>query len=218
MSKNSAQLILGCIMLVIFCWMLCGCAMFQKKGVIKSGGATVAAVESAGKPATLATTDGKESIAIPKDTTVTITEHEATPTAPAFKVTELHFNSPTEWQKFTATVAANTGTVDTSVATKRLEIAERQWLLWAAIGCGIGGIVLKSMLPAWPGLSNGLLLAAVVAGVSWKVAALPGWLWAAGAVIMALMAWSYKRAEWDKNGDGVPDILQAKTVTQPPVT
>ncbi len=206
MSKPTAQLILGCIMLAIFCWMLCGCAMFQKKGVIKSGGATVAAVADAGKPATLATSDGKESLAIPKDTTVTITEHEATPTAPAFKVTELHFNTPTEWQKFSQTVSANTGTVDTTVATKKLEVQAAQPLLYAAILGLLGAVVFVYLHYPTPamlcGAASGLFF------LAWRVSDLPSWIWAIAAAAIAAGAALYFGHE-----------RGLKTaITQPPVT
>lgn len=162
---------------------LTSCAYFQKKGVIKSGAVSVAAVENTGKPATLATTDAKESIAIPKDTLVTITEHEATPTAPAFKVTELHFNSSTEWLKFRTDVAANTGTVDNSVALKKAEIAESRPLLYASIASLLAcGFFLWRVYPT-PALACGA--AAVVFFLAWKVSGVPDWLWVLGACGLA---------------------------------
>ena len=194
--------------ILLMCFALAGCSMFSKKGNIRIGKDEVTAVPDAGKPATLERKDGKETVPIPKDTDVTITKTEATPTAPATEVTRVHFNSPTEWQKFTASVAANTGTVDTSVALHKVDVAERRILLYIAIGCAIAGVVLKSMLPAWPALSNGLLLAAPLAFAAWKFSEVPAWAWFAVLVGVGLMVIGYKRAEWDANNDGVPDFLQ----------
>jgi len=158
---------------------LMGCALFQKKGVATIGKNSVAAVADAGKPATLATSDGREVVAIPKDTTVTITKTEATTTNPATEKTELHFNSPTEWQKFTATVAANTGTVDTSVALKKVESAESRPLLYAAIASALAaGFFLYRAYPTPAFVCGG---AAVVFFLSWKASGLPDWFWAVGA-------------------------------------
>ncbi len=205
MSKPTAQLILGCIMLAIFCWMLCGCAMFQKKGVIKSGGATVAAVADAGKPATLATSDGKESLAIPKDTTVTITEHEATPTAPAFKVTELHFNTPTEWQKFTATVAANTGTMDTSVALKKIDVDSRKPLLYMMIAAILAAAF--SMYTEHPNAAMWCAGGAAVFFAAWRISAIPEWVICIGVLACG-----------GAIGMHLGFFKGAKAVTQPTVT
>ncbi len=156
-----------------------GCALFQKKGVATIGKNSVTAVADAGKPATLATSDGKESVAIPKDTEVVITKEAATTTAPARETTRIHFNSPTEWQKFTATVAANTGTVDTSVALKKVDAAEARPLLYAAIGAGLlGGFFLYR---AYPTPAFACIGAAVVFLFAWKASGLPDWFWVVGA-------------------------------------
>lgn len=169
--------------LLIACLLLSGCALFKPKGTINVGKAQVTAVADNGKPATLATSDAKESVAIPKDTTVTITEHPATPTAPAFKVTELHFNSPTEWQKFTGTVSANTGTVDTSVAEKKLDISARQPLLYAAMLSAIAGVFF--LYRAYPTPAALCGLSAVFFLIVWRTASLPAWMWGLGALGIA---------------------------------
>lgn len=175
--------------LLIACLLLSGCALFKPKGTINVGKASVTAVADAGKPATLATSDAKESVAIPKDTTVTITEHAATPTTPAYKVTELHFNSPTEWQKFAVTTAANTGTVDTSVAKAKVGAQESRPLLYAAILSGLGAILFVYLSYPTPamlcGASAGLFF------LAWKVSDLPPWFWALGLVGLAAGAALY---------------------------
>lgn len=170
-------------LLVCLCFAFAGCAMFKPKGTINVGKASVTAVADAGKPATLATSDAKESVAIPKDTTVTITEHPATTTTPAYKVTELHFNSPTEWQKFNTTVSANTGTVDTSIAQKKIEVASRAPLLYAAILGGLGAILFVYLSYPTPAMLCGA--ASGVFFLAWKLSDLPPWIWALGAAGLA---------------------------------
>lgn len=183
MSKAAAQLCLWIICTLILCLLFGGCALFQKKGIATIGKNSVTAVQDAGKPATLATSDGKESVAIPKDTEVIITKDAATPTTPARETTRIHFNSPTEWQKFTATVAANTGTVDTSIAKQKIDAAESRPLLYASIGAALAaGFFLYRAYPTPAFICGG---AAVVFFMSWKASGLPDWFWAVGACALA---------------------------------
>ncbi len=211
------------VFLAITCLALSGCALFSPKGLIKLGGDRVQAVENAGTPAQLSKASAGTQIALAAGSKVVVTEKKAVPaqaataTTPAVAaqaaVTETVIipSAGTQWVKNEESASAGTGTVDTSVQIHQIDVENRRWLLWAAIGCGIAGIVLKSMLPAWPGLSNGLLIASPAAFAAWKFAEVPGWLWFAVIAVVGLLAAGYKRAEWDKNGDGIPDFLQKKT-------
>jgi len=202
------------VLLVVY---LSGC---KTVGRIRDGKTLITGVADAGKPATLATGESKQEVIIPAATPVSVTKIEAvpatdtTPFQPAREVFSFTPPKETRWQAVSSTLRADTGTVDTSVAKHRIDVAERRWLLWTAIACGIGGLVLKSMLPAWPGLSNGLLLAALLAAVAWKLADVPAWLWLVAIGVVVFIALGYKRAELDKDGDGVPDILQSKRTPQ----
>lgn len=204
-------------------FLLGGCS---RNPSIKTGDTTVTGPRDAGQPAKVNTAKTGETVTLPEGSTIKVTTTEAAPAQPAapatdenpampaqpatpkVTVTEIVPAGPVEWQRTETTVQADTGTVDTSVARHRIEVAERRWLLWAAIGCGVGGIIIRSMLPAWPALSNGLLLAAVLAGLAWKLADIPSWIWLLALGAVALLILGYKRAEWDKDGDGVPDLLQ----------
>lgn len=171
------------LLILLACLGLMGCQLFQRKGVATIGKNSVSAVADAGKPATLATSDKKESVVLPKDTTVVITETAATQTAPATKTTKIHFDTSTEWQKFTADVAASTGTVDTSVALKKVESAESRPLLYAAIASALAaGFFLYRAYPTPAFVCGG---AAVVFFLSWKASGLPDWFWAVGACCLA---------------------------------
>jgi hypothetical protein len=201
--------------LLAMCLVTQGCASLSR-GKIKAGSTVVEGIPDAGKPATLATDETKSSIAIPAGTEVSVTKIESspatasTPFIPARWVSVFTPTKDTRLEAVSATLRADTGTVDTSVAKHRIDAQERRWLLWCAMACGIGGIISRSMLPAWPAISNGLILAAVLSGLAWKLSEIPPWTWliALGAAVLLVMG--YKRAEWDKNGDGIPDILQKK--------
>lgn len=190
-----------------------GCGLLPGKGTIRSGETSVRG-QSEAVNTTLNTSTAGEKVALPQNSKITTTETaaqpatEKSPARPAQTVTVIEPGGPTEWVKTASTVQADTGKVDTSVSLHKIDVAERRWLLWAAIGCGILGIVLKSMLPAWPGISNGLLIASPAAFAAWKFAEVPAWLWFVVVVAVVLLALGYKRAEWDKNGDGIPDALQ----------
>ncbi len=208
-----ATLILGC---------LSGCSLLPSRADIKIGDSKVKGPANPGTPATLATFNAGETLPLMAGSRVIITRFKAVAGKPAAngqpaveaqperEVTEIIPAGDTQWQRTEARVQADTGTVDTSVAKHAIDAADRRWLLWAAIGCGIGGVVLRSLMPAWAGLSNGLLIGAALAFGAWKLSDIPSWMWAAAIGVMALLALGYKRAEWDKNGDGIPDALQKK--------
>ncbi len=191
-----------------------GCALLRPLPGIKAGKTTVTAPKDNGTPATIATKDAGTTMAVPAGSTVKVTSTEAQPATadkpavPAVTVTEITPTKDTVIQHTEKQVQAGTGTVDTSVRKHQIDVAERRWLLWTAIACGIAGVVLKSAMPAWPALSNGLLVGAALAFASWKFAEIPAWLWLCVLAGVGMMILGYKRAEWDKDGDGIPDILQ----------
>jgi hypothetical protein len=183
---------------------------------ITVGNARVLGPKEAGKPATLETSKAGESVTVPKGSKIVVTETaalpatEKAPAKPAVKVTEIVPSAPMVWEKQAEAVTANTGTVDTSIAKARIEVEERRPLLYVAIGLGVLGVVLRVVLKEWPSLGNGCLLGAVLAGVAWKVSAVPPWVVGVVVVAFGAIALGYKRAEWDKDGDGRPDFLQDK--------
>jgi hypothetical protein len=172
-----------------------------------------------GKPAVVNSSGEESRIDLPAGSVVTVTRTEAqpatdkTPARPAFEVREIKLASDSAWYEKAQHIAANTGTVDTSVAMRRIDMAERRWLLWAAIGCGVAGLLSFQLVPAWPGLGRGLLAGAAFAFAAWKLADVPAWAWCAVVGAGALIALGYKRAELDANNNGVPDILEKKATT-----
>lgn len=198
-------------LLVLTSLCLVGCTRLPS---IKIGKDSVAAPRDAGSPATLNKDEVKTTLGVPANTTVVTTQVAATPATdkspamPAYTTTEWRFLAPTKFEQTAVGLLASTGTIDTTVAKHRIDVEDRSKLLWVAIGCGISGLLARSLLPAWPALSNGLLLAAALAGLSWKISELPEWLWATVLLGVALLIAGYKRAEWDANKDGIPDFLQ----------
>ena len=200
------------VAMVVLCLLGCGTALPKAK----VRGATAQGPRDIGAPAVVESGGTVTTLPVPAGSTV-----ESVPAVPASAtsagipaVVKVVLAGASELRSETHASKASSGSTDSTVAVKRIEVesaaSERRWLLWAAIGCGVVGLVLKSMLPAWPALSNGLLVGAVAAGCAWKLAEVPAWLWLAVLVGAGLMVAGYKRAEWDANGNGIPDALESK--------
>ena len=168
---------------VIALCLLSGCSLFNRGGKISTGGVTVTAQPDAGKPATLSTAEAGTSMAIPAGSTIKVTQTEATPSAPATTVTEIVPSAPTEIRHTEKKVNADSGTVDTSVALKKIEAAESRVLLYVAIGAALlGGFFVWAQYPT-PAIACGVASAAFF--MAWKLSDLPDWFWAVGAVAIA---------------------------------
>ena len=168
---------------VIALCLLSGCSLFNRGGKISTGGVTVTAQPDAGKPATLSTAEAGTSMAIPAGSTIKVTQTEATPASPATTVTEIVPSAPTEIRHTEKKVNADSGTVDTSVALKKIEAAESRVLLYVAIGAALlGGFFVWAQYPT-PAIACGVASAAFF--MAWKLSDLPDWFWAVGAVAIA---------------------------------
>lgn len=175
------KLVLICAALIVS-----GCAAFQGRGTIRSGDATVIGVKDAGKPATLNTGETRSGVAIPAGTPVTITRHAATPATPETPFQpareEVTFtpSKETRMESVTTTVDANTGTVDTTVALKKVQVAARAPLLYAAFAAAaLAAFFVYIQYPTPAMLAGG---AAVIFFLAWKLSELPEWVWALGLV------------------------------------
>lgn len=173
---------------VIVCsLLLCGCGMIPAR--IKAGPVTVQGVKDAGKPATLATSEAGTVIPLPEGSKVTVTKYEpvaatqVAPAQPAKEVTEITPAGPTEYHKTESKVDAQTGTVDTSIAVKKIDSAESRPLLYASILCALAGAFFVYRAYPTPALCCGA--ASVVFFMAWKVSGLPDWFWAIGLVAVA---------------------------------
>lgn len=176
-------------LLFIACLLLTGCQLFNRGGAIKSGGVTVQAQPDAGKPATLSTAEAGTSMAIPAGSVIKVTQTDAQPATkdkpatPAVTVTEIVPSAPTEIRHTEKTVQADSGTVDTSVAMKKIEAAESRVLLYAAIGCALAaGFFVWAQYPT-PAIACGV--GAVVLFMAWKLSDLPDWFYVIGLLAAA---------------------------------
>lgn len=194
---------------IVLVLLLTGCQHIPR---IQFGKATVEAPKDAGTPATLKSGEVKTGIRIPANSKVAITKHEAvpatadTPARPAFETITFDFSQASEFIETANTLAASTGTIDTTVAKKRIDTESKAPLLWAGIACLGVGVVLYVL--RWPGPA---LLCGIGSGVffaAWKIADIPWWagLLAVGAAVFLVVG--YLKSQQDLNNDGIPDRLQ----------
>jgi len=172
-----------CAGIIIAALLVTGCGWFGP-AKISSGGTTVQGVRDAGKPATLSTSTAGETVSLPQGSKVTVTETAATSAAPAVSVTEITPAGPSEWRKTESTVRADTGTVDTSVATRKIAAAESRPLLYASIAA-----TLAACFFVWASYPTPAICCGVAAGVfflAWQVSGLPSWFWALGLAAICI--------------------------------
>ena len=160
------------------CFALTGCFLIPKKGKITIPGATVIGVPDAGKPATLDSDVKWEGMTLPKGSSLTLTKFEAiaatpeTKAEPAKEVAVIQLSEATEWKRTESVIKADTGTVDTSIAKKRIDAEESRILLYvsmlAAVAAGVFEVWLHYRTPAL--LCAG---ASAIFFAAWKVASLP---------------------------------------------
>ena len=181
---------------------------------IRIGKAEVAAPKDAGTPATLKSGEVRTGFRIPGKSRMTIAKTEAvaataeTPFKPAVEVTTFDFSEPTQFEQIANTMAASTGTVDTTVAKRRIDVESKVPLLYAAIGAGVAAVVF--MVLKWPSVA---MLCGIASGAffaAWRLADIPWWVGLLALIAGGALMLGYKRAEWDVNGDFIPDQLQRK--------
>ena len=186
--------------------MLCGCSVFKAKApVIQAAGVTVQGPADAGKPATLETLNTGVTVPLPAGSKIVVTETEAIPATPeapakpAVTVTEITPGGVTEIRKTEASVKADTGTVDTSVAKAKIQAEESRVLLYAALGAAALAALFVWLQYPTPALISGA--AAVVFFLAWRVSGLPSWFWGLGVAVIALaggLYFGFERAEKPK--------------------
>jgi hypothetical protein len=203
------------IALLVLVGSLTSCKHLPARVQLK-GGKAVAPIDN-GTPATLEIGGTVTTLPVPAGSTVeSVASVPASATSAAIPATvKVVLAGPSEMRSETHQERASSGAIDTKVATKRIEIeaavAERKPLLWVALGCGVLGVLLLVVVKEWPALGKGFLAAGVVAGVAWKVSDVPSWAFLGVLVAVGLLIAGYKRAEWDKDGNGIPDVLEKQS-------
>lgn len=187
--------------------MLCGCSTAAR---VRTKLAEVIAVKDAGKPASVDTHVSGENLPVPKGSKLTITKVEAMPfipatvnspeqqAQPAKEITQIELAGPSVLTRNTEVVSAQTGTVDNSVAIRRVEAEESRILLYVAMACMVmAGVFFWLHFPSPAMLCVG---SAVVLFLAWKVSNLPPWFYAIAVAAVAIGAglyFGYTRGEKD---------------------
>lgn len=168
---------------------------------VRIGKDAVTAPKDAGTPARIDRDDIDTRLTIPPQTRVSIVKTAAipgtvdTPGRPAVETLTFDFSQAAEFVQKANKIAATSGTVDTSVAKRRLEVESKEPLLYAAILAGAAAVVF--MVLKWPGVS---LLCGIGSGaffVAWKVADVPWWVGVCAIVAGGGLWLGYHRGETD---------------------
>jgi hypothetical protein len=134
---------------------------------------------------------------------------------PAREVTQVELSRDTTWQKEETKIAANTGTIDTTVATHRIDVESHKILLYAAIGAMVvAGIFVYLKYPT-PALMCGA--AAVIFFLAWKLSDLPPWFYVIGVggfVGAVALHRGYERREKEEKAHA-EELAKAKALAVP---
>lgn len=179
--------------------LIAGC---KSSGSIKTvSGLSVKPPTQSESPTQASESKATQALTLPAGSTIQVLHLPATPTSPESTQTTytLAKDSVQSLATSSQTVSLSpTRKPDTSVELHKIDVAERRWLLFIGIGLLVGGVAVKSLLPAWPGLPNSLFLSGIIALAAWKLAEIPAWIWACGIAVSALLAIGYKRGEVDE--------------------
>jgi hypothetical protein len=162
-----------------------GCSMLPKKTAqISVAGTKVSAPPDNGTPAKLSTSEAASTLEIPVGTKITTTKTEPTQAEPAKVVTEMIFVAPTKLVQTQQAVQADTGTVDTRVAMRKVDNEAREPFLYAAIASMLAaGVLMFVKFPTAAALAAG---AGVVFFLFYQISGLPSWIWALGVAALAV--------------------------------
>lgn len=213
---SSTHTLLRCAWTLSLVLLCTGCSLIRMPKVGIPGGPTAIGHRDAGTPAVVTSDTDTTTFDAPAGSTMTAETHAAvpatntTPTIPEYRIVKWTFPAPTRVTTTDKKDTASTGTIDTTVAKHRIDVEDRRVLLYASMICGALGLIARIALKEWPTAGNALLLASALAFASWKLAEIPTWLWVLVLVVAGAVILGYKRAEWDANGDGIPDALQRK--------
>ncbi len=173
--------------------LLSGCSLMPSR--IKVGDSVVTPPKDNGTAATLSTFNAGQALKLAAGSRLVMTKFHSVAGIPETKdqpavapqpekeVTEIYPSADTEWHKTEATVAANSGTVDTSIRTHEIDVAASKPLLYAAILSAALGVFF--IYRAYPTPAIGCFIAAVVFFAAFKVSGLPSWFWGLGLVGIA---------------------------------
>jgi hypothetical protein len=181
-------------------FLLLGCSTWGLPK-IRLGNTTVAAPKDVGTAGTIARDEERTTVTFPAGTEATVTDVAAQPATqdrpatPAQRITKFTLPAPTPFELFKTGERASTGTIDTTVASKRIDAASKAPLLYAAIVC-LGAAVVCLILK-WPAIALLCGIGGVCFGLAWKLADIPAWVGGLFLVAAAAGFFFYNRAEKD---------------------
>lgn len=187
-TLRTAILALSLLSLVV------GCGSVPRARI---GKVEAAAPADPGKPASVSSDITTTELPIPQGSTMDV--HLLSLDTPPIQ--RLQFSRDTTLRTMQERQSAQTGTVDTAVATRRADNQARQPLLYAAIGAV--ALAVPCVIYGWPIV--GALCAAAGAAffAAWQAAGLPPWFPAfglAGLMIAGGIYLGYKRREAEGEG------------------
>lgn len=211
MKTNQWMKTLACLLITLAVLWLTGCVP-NPHVKLKAGSAS--GPRDIGTPATVESGGTVTTLALPAGSTVESTPGTpATGTAPASPpAVKVTLAAPSELRTETHAEKASTGTLDTRVATHRIdkeaEEKARRPLLYAAIAALVAAVVAVAM--KWPALATLCGIASGCFFAAWKLAEVPWWAGLLALVAGGALWLGYKRGEADANGNGIPDRLEGK--------
>ena len=180
-----------------------GCAWVGSRPKIKGEGASVIGVQD-GTGAKLDQGETKSGVIIPAGTPTEIIRHEAvpatdtTPFQPAREEIRFVPKFNTELKSISTRLSANSGGVDTTVALRRIDVAENRILLFVSIGAALAAGFFVYIKYPTPAMLAGVT--SIVFFLAWKLADLPPWFWVigVGTGVGAVVLWrGHERGEKD---------------------
>lgn len=172
----------------------------QSGRVITAGGARITPPPRSERPTQVSESTSEQSLVLPAGSTIKVESTPATPSSPSITTTTYTLAkdaTQSSVAKNSAISLAETRKPDTTVELHKADLAERRILLYAAIGALALGIAAKSLIPAWPGASTSLFIAAGILGAAWKFSEVPWWAAVAVIGLYVAIAGGYKRGEVD---------------------
>ncbi len=204
------------ILLPLLSLLLAACS--TGKATSKSG-ASVTPPRDAESASSISESSSVENLDLPQNSTIVEEKIAATATAPAVDRRTITVASDTVQKTVTnesQVIVSPPRPPDKAVELYKARAEDRKPLLiWAGIAFA-AGIITRGFIPTWPSVSNGCFGAAIVLLGAWKFAEIPWWASLLVIGLVSVMILFYKRGEWDRDGDNVPDVFQKKRQPPPP--
>lgn len=204
------------LLLLVSVSLIASCAHIPR--VQLSGGTSAAAPRDNGSPATANEATTTSTIVIPKDSIVTAPTGTTGGIAGVVQAPPITATlaKDSELRVVSTAATASSGTIDTTVATRRIDVAARAPLLYAAIASVVAAGVMIFLKYPTPALCCGG--AAIVFFLAYQLSNLPSWFWAVGlAAGVAGVALYFGHERGEKTASAAP-TNPSPSVSRPSTT